>query len=184
MPQRPDSAWVIAGLIFVSLLTGLGVLSTRPGSAWPVVVIGGSTLVLVVVGWRAWRTDRIATPRTEYFAAIYAIGFVIFALVTGDDRSALVTALIILPPIGVVPLGVRTALGERKASADGARAITLRLHHVTAVVLSLIGVFWLVTVYLAVLAPVPLVAATLHWTAWAGYSPSSGEDDPRLGFMR
>jgi hypothetical protein len=149
------------------------VLTSSAGASLSGLLVGGATLIVVGGLWRVWSREQSARPSpiSEYLAIGYGWAFYASLVVTwGSIGERWVEFLVLLPPISFVPWIIRVLLHRSsRRSVPLVRAASV-LHRLAAIVFIASGAFFVLTVLGMVLAPVPLVAATLHLVAGRFYA--------------
>jgi hypothetical protein len=181
-------AWALVG-VFVLVFYGL-LARYAHDSLWAVAGIAGMAALIVFGAFLHWRkaSARHPVPAAEYFALVWLVVYLLLFAVPGvvEGQTTAGEWLLLLPPLGVLPLTARTLLGDDGAPRGKARSTAYYLHQVIGILLVGYGAVLTISVLFIVAAPFPLVPGIMHLRAGYVYRQERNppvEVDPRHGFM-
>lgn len=176
--RRALAVWVVGGGLIVAIWGFLGHRSARPDSVGLGVVVGCITAGWTVAAWLGWRRTQASgpVPATEYLAAVWAMAYVSLLLLTATQRSYnLVDAMIVLPPVSVLPLAARTLLRDDGDPRGRARSVAYQLHRLLGWMLTLFGTLFVLSLLFVFVAPLTLIPGVLHLAAAHRYRLSRSD---------
>ncbi len=141
--------------------------------------VAAAVLVALALWARRRRARTAPAPITEYGAAVYTAVFYAALAVSGETSgSELADSLLILPPVGPVPLAARFAIGDDGHPSSPGRRAARWLHRLFAWGLLIIGGLFAISLLFIIAAPFSLIAGTLHLLAAREYAAArrSSED--------
>jgi hypothetical protein len=161
--------WGIVGG-FAALFGLLAYRSARPDSPAAGLLGAGIVLVLGLVAQPVRAREREPVPDGEYLVAIWALAYVAIVALTAAGRSIkLGDSLILYPPLGILPLAMRSALRDTGNPAGRARLAARMSHKLLSWLHLAIGALFVVSAFYILVSPLQLVPGILHFWAEAEY---------------
>ena len=164
-----NAGWALSGAL---IAIGFGAVAAWPNSVGLGVVVGAITAGWALAAWQQWRREERThpVPAAEYFAALWALAYSSWIAAAATQRSVNVAdALFLFPPVSLLPLVARKALGDDGDPAGRARSIAYQLHRICGWILVLLGGIFVVGVFFIIVAPLSLIPGFLNLSAASRY---------------
>jgi hypothetical protein len=183
-----NARWLLLGVFIVTFYALVAQLGRD--TAWTALSIGGLAALLVLGSYRLWRraSVRFPVPAAEYLALVwltlYAALFVVDGAAAGRDE--VINWLFLLPPLSILPIAARWLMGDDGNPRGLARSTAYFLHQTIGILLTGLGLVFVVGVFFIFAAPLSLVPGIMHLRAAHLYRRKRRprvEADPRRGFM-
>lgn len=173
------AGWVLVGGVPAA---GFGALIAGSESVGFGAVVASVIAGVTLVAWSLWRREeaRHPVPVAEYFAAVWALAYisVLVALAAVGNRYELGEAMVLYPPVSVLPLALRTSLGDDGFARGRARTVARHLHRWCGWMLTALGVAFVLSWFFIFVAPLSLVPGLLHLHAASRYRSARATGEP------
>ena len=172
------AGWVLFGGL---IATGFGSIAARSHPVGFGIAVGSITAGWALAAWWQWWREESThpVPAAEYFAAVWALAYISLVAMTATQRSSnLGDAMFLFPPVSLLPFVARKLLGDDGDPYGRARSVAYQLHRVCGWMLTALGIFFVVSLYFIIVAPLPLIPGVLNLYAASRYRLDRSTDEP------